>query len=252
MNVIWHGTASIELENEEGKILFDPFVPLEGSKVAVTLEDYDGFSDIFVTHGHFDHIYNIPEIIKRNPNAKVYCTNNPYCVLRKKGVPEINLQRINYDDELKVNGFNICVIHGKHAELPRASFYRLKYMLKSPAKRNLPLVIRENRICTENDETVMYLIEADGKKLCLMGSLNLRDEIEYPEHADLLILPYNGWEDNFSPAVKTIERLKPKKVLLDHYDDTFPPITMPLDLSPILKRHKGHVSVAELNRKIVV
>ena len=32
----------------------------------------------------------------------------------------------------------------------------------------------------------------------------------------------------------------------DHYDDTFPPITMPLDLSPILKRYKGHVSVASL------
>ena len=98
----------------------------------------------------------------------------------------------------------------------------------------------------ENDETVFYKIEADEKNICLMGSMNLRDEIHYPVDADLLILPYNGWEDNFPPAVRIIERLKPKRVLLDHYDDTFPPLTMPLDLEPILEKYKGLVRAMQL------
>ena len=193
MNVIWHGTASIEAVSKEGKILFDPFVPLKGSETAVRLEDYDGFTDIFITHGHFDHISNIPEIIKRNPKGKVYCTNTPYCTLRKKGVPEANLFLLHYEDVLDINGFRIRVMHGKHAILPGASFSRIAYMLKSPVKRNMFHIAREHLTCRENDETVMYMIEADGKTLCVMGSLNLRDEIDYPEHADLLILPYNGW-----------------------------------------------------------
>ena len=106
--------------------------------------------------------------------------------------------------------------------------------------------MKENRVCVENDETVFYLIEADGKKLSLMGSMNLRPDEEYPVGTDLLVLPYNGWDDNFPPAVRTIDRLKPKRVVLDHYDDTFPPVTMPIDLSPILEKYPGAVTAMKL------
>ena len=60
-----------------------------------------------------------------------------------------------------------------------------------------------------------------------MGSMNLREDEAYPKNADLLVLPYNGWEDNFPPAARIIERLNPKRIVLTHYDDTFPPVTMP-------------------------
>ncbi|MBR2551696.1 MAG: MBL fold metallo-hydrolase [Erysipelotrichaceae bacterium] len=79
-----------------------------------------------------------------------------------------------------------------------------------------------------------------------MGSVNLREDIDYPTDADLLILPYDGWENNFPPAVRVIERLRPKRILLDHYDDTIPPITMPLDLDSLLERFRGKVKAMEL------
>lgn len=40
MEIKWHGTASIEMKNQTGRILFDPFVPLKGSAVPVKIEDY--------------------------------------------------------------------------------------------------------------------------------------------------------------------------------------------------------------------
>lgn len=79
-----------------------------------------------------------------------------------------------------------------------------------------------------------------------MGGMNQRDEIEYPVEADLLILPYNGWEDNYPTAVRVVERLKPKRILLDHYDDTFPPLTMPLYFEPILEKYKMVVKAMQL------
>ena len=41
MEIKWHGTASIEMKNQMGRILFDPFVPLKGSDEPVNIEDYD-------------------------------------------------------------------------------------------------------------------------------------------------------------------------------------------------------------------
>ena len=238
MKAVWHGTASIEFVNEQGSILFDPFVPLKGSPVPVSIEEFDGFKYIFVTHGHFDHIVSIPEIYKRNPYVKIYCTDTPYNTLNKKGIPEENLRRLSCGQNVEVSGFSISVFHGKHAVLPSLTLPLLMSFLRSPARGNLPYIAKENRRCRENDETLFYRIEADGRTVFLMGSLNLRDDTEYPTGADLLILPYNGWNDNCPPAVSTIERLKPTRVLLDHYDETFPPLTTKLDLTPILK-YKG-------------
>ena len=246
MKIIWHGTASVEVAGKEGRILFDPFVPLDGADVPVKIEDYDGFEEIFVTHGHFDHISDLPEIARRNPGCRIHCTETPYQILAKKGIPEENLLLLQYGDVLEVCGFRIRIIHGKHAILPKGSWSRLKYMLTSSVRKNLPHIVRENKVCVENDETVFYLIEAEGKTVALMGSMNLREEVEYPTEADLLILPYNGWEDNFPHAVSTIEQLRPKRVLLDHYDDTFPPVTMPLDLEPLLEKYPELVTAMEL------
>ena len=252
MELIWHGTASVELVCGQGRILFDPFVPLKHSSVGVKQDEFDGFTDIFVTHGHFDHIVDLPQIVRRNSDVMVYCTETPFKTLRGYGVPEKNLTRIDFGQTMELNGFRIRTFHGKHAVLPSASRARVAYALKSPSFWNLPHIVRHSRRCRENGETVFYQVEADGCTVALMGSLNLRDDVDYPEGADLLVLPYNGWEDNFPPAVQVIQRLKPKRVVLDHYDDSFPPLTMPLDLSPILNYDGLEIKALELHQPLVV
>ena len=252
MELIWHGTASIEAVCREGRILFDPFVPLKGSPVDVKPEDFDGFTDIFVTHGHIDHISDLPKIARRNPEVRIYCTETPGATLAKKSVPEKNLIKIGFGQEWQVQGFTVRTYYGRHAVLPMGDVARGLKMLGSPARGNLPRIIRECLQCRENSETVFYEIEADGRRVCLMGSLNLREDVDYPSGADLLVLPYNGWNDNLPPAVETIERLQPKRVVLDHWDDTFPPLTGPLDLSPVLDRYPGLVAALVLNEPIQV
>lgn len=233
----WFGTASVALKCEEGSILFDPFVPLSGGEAPTVLSDYDGFSDIFVTHGHIDHIASLPDIYKKNPDIRIYCTKTPYQSLIKMGLRPDNLVKITYGETLNVNGFTLTVHHGRHAVLPKASCKQLKRIFGSPYVRNLPYILKKVVACPEKDETVLYEIHTEGKSVALMGSMNLREDVIYPVGSDCLILPYNGWEDNYPPAVRVIESLKPQKVFLDHYDDTFPPISGPVDRKPILEKY---------------
>ena len=238
MELLWHGTASIEIRTANGKILIDPFVPLPGAENPTGIEAYDGCTDILVTHGHFDHIASLPQILQRNPSARIYCTKTPYGTLLEKGIPEKNLTEIFFDMPFEIQGISILPLHGKHAILPHIGMHRLLYALRSKYRANVPWILKENRICRENDETVTYFID---HRLLLLGSMNLRDDTSYPEHIEVLVLPYNGWEDNYPEACRIIDRLKPDTVLLDHYDDAFPPATQPLDLTAILDTYKGRV-----------
>ena len=71
-------------------------------------------------------------------------------------------------------------------------------------------------------------------------------ETEYPIGADLLILPLQGRSDIADYALSFVDRLMPKMILLDHFDDAFPPISSAVDTAPFValmaKRHP-HIPV---------
>lgn len=252
MKITWKGTASIEIESGDSKIIFDPFVPYPHSDVPVTIEDFDGYKHIFVTHGHFDHIEYIPEVCRRNPDAMVYCTKAPYNKLLSKGVPKESLTLIGNNEHCRVvgdefiseagddrtDGIEIRTYQGRHAILKADVCRVFSDAFRFHCVSNFPRLLHGLLAYPENKETLFYEILAEGKRIFLMGSLNLDADTEYPEVCDLMVLPYNGWDDNFPHAVEIADKLKPAKILADHYDTTFRPGTTDLDLTP-LKEHFG-------------
>ena len=76
MQITYLGHSAFEIQTNNKKILIDPFL--------IMSPDYDtkGVTDIFVTHGHADHLGSAIEISKEN-NAKItaifelanYCTS---------------------------------------------------------------------------------------------------------------------------------------------------------------------------------
>lgn len=241
MEIRWYGTASVELRSGEDRLLFDPFVPLKGAEITFPVSEYDHFDHIVVTHGHMDHISSIPGILRRNPQAKVYATATPCRTLQKKGVKATSLVTVEYGQELQLGAFTLVAYHGQHARLKSVTPALLRQMLSSTQRGNLPRLLWDHLHCPENDETLLWHIRAEGKELCLMGSLNLRQDVDYPTHADVLLLPYNGWVDNLPPAERVLQRLQPRRVILTHFDNTFPPLTQPLDLTPLLERHSVEI-----------
>jgi len=227
MRLKWFGTATILLEQNGTQLLFDPFFPLNDKSFKPLIDDLAAVENILVTHGHLDHIADIPAVLMHGGGrATVWCTKTPRETLISKGVGSERIQVIKPGDCLYFPPFEIRVLKGKHIVF---DMRRIIQTFFSPRifkyRKNLKKMLSENRINTESGETVVYDITVQGERILLMGSLNLDDDVEYPAGADLLILPFQGRSDIAEYSMRFVERLKPKKVLLDHFDDTFPPVS---------------------------
>ena len=63
-----------------------------------------------------------------------------------------------------------------------------------------------------------------------------RLHLKYPTGADLLILPFQGRSDLENYALDIVSRLRPRRILLDHYDDAFPPISDEIPTKDFVRR----------------
>jgi len=236
MKLKWYGTASILLEHDGTSLLFDPFIPLNKKCFAPSVDEFAVVPHILVTHGHLDHIVHIPDIIRRgNGKTTVYCTAVPKKTLISKGVAEERIRVVAPGDALTFEPFEVRVLKGKHITNDKWLVIRTLISPRVLANiRNAGYLARENKICVEAGETVIYDISASGKRVLMLGSLNLDDNTKYPKDADLLILPFQGRSDMSGYATPFIDRLQPKKVILIHFDDTFPPISRAVQTEPFV------------------
>lgn len=249
MNVKWYGTASFSIETKVTKVLFDPYVPLRGSKVKTKVEDYAGFKNIVITHAHFDHIGSITMLFKEEPR-EIYGTQATYTALVKLGIPEEHIHIISPGDELCFGDIKIKAYQGRHIKFDRKLLLKTIFSLRNIRYfLNLFPILKTCLICKEKKETLGYLIETEEKKIFAMGSLNLDSDTEYPTDMDYLFLPYQGRSALLQPALEVIEKLKPKSILLDHYDDTFPPLSRLIDTSDIEKALENKLSVRKMEYK---
>ena len=219
------------------KLLFDPFLSRNDKAFKPLLDELSASGHVLVTHGHYDHAADIPAILRHGGGkTTVYCTASPRNALISKGVEAARIRRVAPGDTLNIGPFEINVLKGKHIVFDKALLIKT---LVNPGIlsnwSNFRQMFKENKIFTEAGETVVYHIAASGRSVLLMGSLNLDDDTEYPKNADLLIMPFQGRSDIGGYAVQFIRRLQPKKILLDHYDNTFPPVSSYVNPEPFIK-----------------
>lgn len=246
MRITWFGTASLAVQTQRGRLLIDPFFPFPGSPTRVPANAYDGYVHILVTHGHFDHILSLPRLCQ-GERRRVHCTQTPFDTLKRRGVADDDLVRIAPGDVFEIDDMRVTACQSRHVRFDSTI---LRRTLLSPRMlrhaRNLPRVVSGFLKYPENGETLGFLIEGDGAQVFVLGSLNLAADVDYPTGMDLLVLPYQGTSDLLTPAIQIIDRLKPRAVLLDHFDDAFPPISNTVDTSDIQEYYAEKLPVNRL------
>jgi len=228
MKLSWYGTAAVMIEHNGYRIVFDPFLgmpldeePFRREKLAAKLRCADA---VLVTHGHFDHIYDIPYLFN-NSDKEIYATATPCKTLREKGMGE-NLRLIAPGDSFTPGGMKITVYQGRHCKFDLGVVK--KTLFKKDTVRHPDKLLKLwmiNKSYDENGEILFYEIEADGKRVQLMGSMGMDTDTDYPINADALVLPFQGTGDPSASVKPIVEKLQPKAIYLDHYDDAFPPMS---------------------------
>lgn len=232
MKITWLGTASVRIETEGERILFDPFVQLAGGENPNCIDDFWQDRTVFITHGHLDHLMEALELLdaETGSDATVFCGKAAADTLDKILEDTGNAVVVKPGDVIRLGSVSVRVWEGKHARPGKAAIVKKLFSgrLFQHMKNALALAYLHPKF-PEGGQTLMYEVCAEGKRVLVMGSLGLQENIEYPQGADLLILPYQGSACLESAALDVTARLLPKRILLDHFDDAFPPVSESVD-----------------------
>lgn len=231
MKITGFGNASVSLEIDDQILFFDPYLkdsvpviePLQSTNKR--REALSKAKNILITHGHFDHLGSIYSLYHEQ-NVRIFCTETPSKTLQKQGFPKNMIQTVTPGEALRFGDISVSAYHTEHCHF---NFGKIKEVVFHHhifrQFRQFLHLISLNIKCPSGGECLLYEIEGNDKRIQLLGSAGLDEDTAYPEGADILILPYQGRSDMTSYCMKIIQRLKPKEVLINHYDDAFPPIT---------------------------
>lgn len=241
MDIKWYGAASLVMREGDDAIAFDPFFGMPvgcfNDKAPDDLpeEDFREVTDVFVTHGHVDHIYHLPKLCSES-NFVVHCTPTPRKTLTRRGVPSNRIVPAASGMTDKISNFTVTAYGSRHCR------YDFPIIVKTVFRKDFfrhPLhlahFVREMLRFPEKEEILMYEVSCGEKRIQVLGSLGLDMKTEYPTGADILILPFQGRSDLDEYALDIVRKLSPRAVLLDHYDNAFPPVSNDIPTENFIK-----------------
>lgn len=226
MRIKWYGTASLLIEGGNTRILIDPYLRQFNKKLPpVPVEEATSAEAIFITHPHFDHFSDVAAFIRGNVKT-VYVSENGINIARKNGFFSEVMTPLGADEEITVGDITVRTYLSRHCKFDAATvlgiaFNPLTYFHISHAVALLKGMKRYKTTCD------IYALEIsfEGKKVMVLGSAGMDGDTSYPQGADLLVFPYQGRTRMHKYSIPFLQTFSPKAVMIDHFDNAFPPFT---------------------------
>jgi L-ascorbate metabolism protein UlaG (beta-lactamase superfamily) len=251
--VTWYGTAGFRIETGGRVFLLDPYLSRNATARPVLPfgpEGVTGAREIFLSHGHFDHMADVPQIA-RQTGARVYCSAVAAQALRRQGVPDAQPVVAREGDGFDFGVYRARCFHSTHVRFDFPLIVRtfFRSIPSIPAKVWLLPRLRhwpQGQVLSWR----FTLAAGDGRVVQHLGSAGCTED-ELARLADLgppdvLMFPLQGHTRICQIAARVVERLKPRVVIPHHHDDFYPPLSQAVDIAPFVR------AVGELSPSVEV
>ncbi|MFA5399314.1 MAG: MBL fold metallo-hydrolase [Dehalococcoidia bacterium] len=240
MRLQWLGTSGFKIETDEVSFLIDPYLARNAlARPVQTLrpEDISDASQIFITHGHFDHVSEVPAIMAAG-KSQAFCSETAASTLIRDGADRDRIHAMASD------GFSIDF-----------GAYRAEAFFSRHVKFDIPLVVRTlwrigpSGYCRISKtgisssyplgQVLSWRFTINGYIIHHFGSAgSTADELKRlsARPLDLLLVPLQGNTRICDIALEYVRVLKPRLVIPHHQDDFYPPISSAVDIRPFVMK----------------
>ena len=247
----WLGTAGWEIHFAQTKILIDPFLtrkrPIAGEEwktdEEAVLNVIDGADYIFAGHSHADHIADIPFIAKRF-GAKVIGSRTTINLCLSAGVDKAQLTTISGGEKLDFSAFSVRVIESQHGMLSRGGQRRQPKSAEITSPLLGPILGKH----FVEGGSYLYYFTFGKLRLLDQSTGNFIEENLRGLEPDVAILAENRNYD-WTEATKI---LRPKTVIVHHYDDWRAPLSSGLTAAVRRRAQRLEREIRSVDRNIKV
>lgn len=240
MEVQWLGTATVLVRNGKDVLLIDPYnQPYNKLFRKITDKELNDVKAILITHPHLDHFTKIDKFSKQAGNVPIYVNDRGIRTARKRHYDTKNMYEIIVGDTLEIGSLTVKVHQGLHCDLDKSLFFTFAHRLINPVNLARAAIMGVQQKLTFKIDTLdIFCFEiSDGEKtLYLMGSANIYQPDVRPEKIDMLVYPFQGLrlKKMFPHSIDILGYFPAPKVLFDHWDNAFPPVTTTMELDKFL------------------
>jgi len=247
MKLQWLGTSGFKVEAGDKVFLIDPYLSRNAQARPVqTMQpgEIAGAGQIFITHGHFDHIHDVPAVMALG-SSDAYCSEVAAGTLLREGVDGSRVHAVTAD----------AAAYDFGAYRAQAFFSRhVKFDVPLVARALLRVGHRYRRLSRMNNsypvgQVMSWRFTIEGFTVHHFGSAGSPpEELDRlaANPADLLLVPLQGHSNICDIAFEYVRVLKPRMVIPHHQDDFYPPISTAVDVTPFVKRMRAECPGSEV------
>lgn len=221
----WLGTAGMHVRYAGKELLLDPFLsrpPGARPPLRARPEDFLHTSLILVSHGHFDHAMDAGEIAVRS-GARVHAPLKTCRILQRQGVNASALLPNERMPAFAWNGARIRVLPSRHM------VFDLPIILGTAGRvlrGGLAPTLFRLAAAYPLGSNAEFLLDFAGYRVLFSGSGGGRWSWIARLAPDCLLLPFAGRSDLVRYYLEALRVVRPRTVVLTHFDDFYPPFSM--------------------------
>ena len=192
------------------------------SRVNTELQTVPNVDAILVTHGHFDHLLDVPDVMTKTRARLIASSSSVNLVRRLPDASASSRDAVKPGDVRRIGPWKIRVLPATHDRL----FGKVPF--DRPQSQAGPPQRAADWIC---GEPLAFLIEVNGQRIYI-DSGGTPAQSPPNEGVDLAILGM-ALPDSRARLAAALARLQPRYLLPSHQDDFFRPLSAGFQFGPL-------------------